>query len=340
MSIEEAWNLPISAEMSSRQQQQQQNTNQTNRSNSQSYQKNFQSGAPQGPPPPYPSPNGPNKRFKTESNEQKSTAAPTTPAFYLTSQQLQLMQYLQQNVSNLTPAQQVRQLSCVHTRVLLHIFLLQSTLQQLQHQYRLMQQHQQQLRAQRQTTPGNNSSPVITRPGQTNAFNGPAQSQFTNQTSQNNVTPSQTTQIKLHQPLLNAPVPICSKDLLPMGAANSSELDVSEEDLKDLFSQKDLATTLAENLLKHFGSDDTIEIKEEPGANTLSSGPFSPSNIESNKEIKQEVKERIKSPTAESVLTVKNEMPWDFDTLHPSDKRADNEYNINMDSRTILEICK
>lgn len=106
LSIEEAWNLPISAEMSSRQQQQQQTTNQQTRSNSQTYQKNFQSNTPQGPPPPYPSPNGPNKRFKTE-NDQKPAISTSTPAFYLTTQQLQLMQHLQQNVGNLLPAQQV-----------------------------------------------------------------------------------------------------------------------------------------------------------------------------------------------------------------------------------------
>lgn len=203
-----------------------------------------------------------------------------------------------------------------------------------------MQQHQQQLRAQRQTT--TNTSPVINRPGQTNTvFNGPAQTQYPNQTSQSNVTGStvsnQTQSIKLHQPLLNAPVPVCSKELMPLGSSNASDLDVSEEDLKDLFSQKDLATTLAENLLKHFGSDD-IEIKEEPDTNTLSSGPFSPSNIDTNKEVKEEVKEKIKSPATESVLTVKNELHWDLD--HPSDKRSDLEYNINMDSRTVLDLCK
>lgn len=95
--------------MSSRQQQQ--SANQQNRSSSQPYQKNFQSPAPQGPPPPYPSPNnGPNKRFKNESPEQKLTTTattPSTPAFYLTQQQLQLMHCFQQNGANLTPAQQV-----------------------------------------------------------------------------------------------------------------------------------------------------------------------------------------------------------------------------------------
>lgn len=203
-----------------------------------------------------------------------------------------------------------------------------------------MQQHQQQLRAQRQAT--TNSSSGINRLGQTNnAFNGPSQTPYTNQTNQNTASaiPNQTQQIKLHQPLLNAPVAVCSKELMPLSTTNSSDLDVSEEDLKDLFSQKDLATTLAEDLLKHFGSDD-IEIKEEPDTNTLSSGPFSPSNIDASKDVKEESKERLKSPTTESVLTVKNELHWDLDTLHPSDKKSDTEYNITMDARAILELCK
>lgn len=214
-------------------------------------------------------------------------------------------------------------------------------LQQFQHQYRLMQQHQQQLRNQRQTTA---TTSVTTRPGQTPpAYNSSSQ-QFSSQTTQNNGTPvtslTQTTsQIKLHQPLLNAPVPNCTKDLMP---TSSSELDVSEEDLQDLLSHKDLATTLAENLLKHFGSDD-IDIKEEQSNNTLSSGPFSPSNMESinKREIKKEdMKEKNKSPSRESILTVKNELPWDFDSLHPSDKRSESEFSITMDARTVLEICK
>lgn len=55
-SIEEAWNLPISAEMSSRQQQQQQQPG------GPSY--NKYGVTPTGPPPPYPQGQGQAKRFK------------------------------------------------------------------------------------------------------------------------------------------------------------------------------------------------------------------------------------------------------------------------------------
>lgn len=95
----------------------------------------------QGPPPPYPNAqannnNGAsNKRFKTGTEEiaqsQQQNARTAQPPFYLNTQQLQMLQYLQQNQNNLTTQQQ-------------------NVLQQLTQQYRLMQQHQQQVRLQQQ----------------------------------------------------------------------------------------------------------------------------------------------------------------------------------------------
>lgn len=168
-SIEEAWNLPISAEMSSRQQQQQQPPGGPG----------YKYGAaPSGPPPPYPQTQGQGlntKRFKVthsfnnnSNNKNKkskvlssgswswhcccerlisikilidqkqpgddSISPPSPqrpPPFYLSPQQLQMLQFLQQNQSSLTPQQQ-------------------GLLAQLQHQYRAMQQHQQQIRLQQQ----------------------------------------------------------------------------------------------------------------------------------------------------------------------------------------------
>lgn len=126
--------------------------------------------------------------------------------------------------------------------------MLQSVLQQLQHQYRLMQQHQQQLRNQRQTV----ASPVTSiSSSQVPAFNGTT-------ASQTNGTPTAMPTPKLVQPSLQPPVPTC----MSLPNASFNELDVSEEELQDLLSQKGLATTLAENLLKQFGSDE-IDIKEE-----------------------------------------------------------------------------
>ena len=101
-SVEEAWNLPISNEMTNRQNQ------------------------PRQQP-------GMRTTQTAVKKDEGTSAAPTTqqrPHFYLTQQQLQTLQYLQ-NQPALTPQQQ-------------------SVLQQLQHQFRLMQQHQQQVRLQAQ----------------------------------------------------------------------------------------------------------------------------------------------------------------------------------------------
>ena len=79
-------------------------------------------------------PDGPSqtKRFKVEGPAESGAGPrPTLPAFYLTQQQLQMLQHLQNNQNSLNPQQQ-------------HV------LQQLQHHYRLMQQHQQQIRLQQQ----------------------------------------------------------------------------------------------------------------------------------------------------------------------------------------------
>lgn len=73
------------------------------------------------------------KRFKVEGPVEGGVPGPRPPlpSFYLTSQQLQMLQYLQQNQNSLTPQQQ-------------------QLLLQLQNHYRMMQQHQQQLRLQQQ----------------------------------------------------------------------------------------------------------------------------------------------------------------------------------------------
>lgn len=64
-----------------------------------------------------------------------------------------------------------------------------------------------------------------------------------------------------------APASSCTN---PIPSGNTTDLDVSEEELQHLLSQRDLATTLAENLLKHFGSDEIDHVKEETETTGLS----------------------------------------------------------------------
>ncbi|XP_046672400.1 histone demethylase UTY isoform X2 [Homalodisca vitripennis] len=374
-SIEEAWNLPISAEMSSRQQQQQQqqnnnNTNQQRNGQQQGYhQKSLQHQvSPQGPPPPYPVQQqqvAPPKRFKTETPEVASRIAPhvqptaspappapsPTPNFYLNQQQLQMLQVLQQNAANLNPSQQ-------------------SVLQSLQHQYRLMQQHQLRLQQQRarQQQPGSYQPSVIksypqqgtvapqtlsadnnmvpgymaatpSSPGMPYKAATPYQYQYG--TSQ----PAGYTQLSSPSDAYRVPV---NKTPTP-----SSDL-VSDQELQALLSHKDIATSLAEDLLKHFGSpgpadEDSVQTPTEQ--QTLSSGPFSPSNlpqpVESPKprpppspatspvqptSVKQEPVERLKSPP----LCVKEEER--LSSLCGSQPEA--ECSIEMDAKSVLESCK
>ncbi|KAF5281219.1 hypothetical protein FQR65_LT14834 [Abscondita terminalis] len=324
LSIEEAWNLPISAEMSSRQQQQQQQTGtQQTRPTTQPYQKSaFNTNAPQGPPPPYPSPGTPNKRFKTDNGDQKTTST-QQPSFYLSPQQLQLLNFFQQNASTLTPTQQ-------------------TLMQQLQHQYRLMQQHQQQMLNQRQpVTSPRPTTNLSSYNGSSHQYSSPVMPP--NRTSPldaiKSFSPTPSSGFikveKLAQPVLLAPVPNCTKHL---GLPNThpGDLDVSEEELQHLLSEKDLTTTFAENLLKHFVSDDLNQMKEEnhTSGNNLPCGPFSPSNVDGDRN-----RLKIKSTMSDGILTIKSEPPWEMDSSD-YEKRADSEYSIEMNAKSILELCK
>ncbi|KAJ8684168.1 hypothetical protein QAD02_019960 [Eretmocerus hayati] len=452
-SIEEAWNMPISAELSSRQQQQQQ-------TGGAGYK---YIGGPAGPPPPYPqgqNPNMANKRFKPgeEGQSQQPGQQPQQPgqpqhhrppAFYLSPQQLQMLQFLQQNHGSLTAQQQ-------------------GLLAQLQHGYRAMQQHQQQLRiqqqqaAQRGLRPGQPGYPTGYGPAapaaavtaghaQPNAthqtgviktYGMPQQPQsgtvalqtgFTDssvgyntsaatgncqaagmpyksasdpnypqrgpqqlapnpqQQQQQSSSPGQFTSQQQQQyqntgQFSNANAQgytqiSSTTSCYPEGSsANSSSaankdpgLGVTDQELQALLSQKDIATSLAEDLLKHFGSDD-LDIKEEPQSQqqqpilnngTLSSGPFSPSNLEGNtdkiKEVKVEKMEdsscsaTIKTEPKPSVETIKCEATSSTSKSDPAsilraepvlrlerlcESQTEAEFSIEMSAKQVAELSK
>lgn len=292
LSIEEAWNLPISAEMSSRQQQQ-----------SQPQQNRLQQHCkPQGPPPPYP------KRFKNEQPPQQ------TPSYYLGPQQLHNLQFLQQNSATLTPQQT-------------------QYMQQLQHQYRLMQQHQQQLRLQQQTPLASPPTPT-TSPSRSGMVNLPKAS------------------TSLLQPQIKSASSLIAQQ--PFSSSQSgTELGVTDQELRDLLSQKDLATSLAEDLLKHFGSTtDPIEqikdeVKEEVATSSsppvLSSGPFSPSNIQPSTP-KDFQNQKIKEEIDESSVHLELEHIRDHHSSYQQQtvavkSNSNDPITIEMSSRKIIESC-
>ncbi|XP_020287358.1 histone demethylase UTY-like [Pseudomyrmex gracilis] len=355
-SIEEAWNLPISAEMSSRQQQQQQQPG------GQSYK---YGATPTGPPPPYPQNQAQTtKRFKND--DSIATAPQQRPPFYLTSQQLQLLQFFQHSNVTLTPQQQ-------------SMFL------QLQTQYRAMQQHQQQqIRLQQQQAtqrglrPGQPGYPTIfgghpqnigqpsniiknygipqqplqqggtvalqTGFSDTNVGYNTAATGNTTQTpgmpyksASDPTYPAQRQQIttgaQYGSQYQQQPNQYTTQGYTQVSSATSNfqensatvattkdNLGVTDQELQALLSQKDIATSLAEDLLKHFGSEDLdTVVKEEPSnsgvtndTGTLSSGPFSPSNPEEAaadkmKEVvkleKPEETSESTQPTTENVTT-------------------------------------
>ncbi|XP_011634228.1 histone demethylase UTY isoform X2 [Pogonomyrmex barbatus] len=332
-SIEEAWNLPISAEMSSRQQQQQQQPGGPS----------YKYGAtPTGPPPPYPQAQGqPAKRFKTD--EAISAASQQRPpSFYLSPQQMHMLQFLQ-NQANLTPQQQ-------------------AMLIQLQNQYRTMQHHMRLHAAQRSLTaarpagqPAYGHSQNLGQSSVVKNYGIPQQplqqggtvalqTGFSdNNVGYNTAATGNTTQTP-GMPYKSASDPTYPPQRQLTGGAqyggqyqqpnqyaaqgytqvtsaisgysessvaavaNKDNLGVTDQELQALLSQKDIATSLAEDLLKHFGSDDLdTVVKEEPSTGgvindngTLSSGPFSPSNLEESatdkvKEVKLEKSEEMAS---------------------------------------------
>nr|XP_029715194.1 histone demethylase UTY isoform X1 [Aedes albopictus] len=252
-SIEEAWNLPISNEMSSRQQQQA----------AQAQQRQFQKGYGQNNQAQFPGNNAAaNKRFKQEDGRPQAPL----PNYYLNQQQLQMLQYLQQNQTSLNAQQQ-------------------QLLQQYTHQYRLMQQHQQQLRLQQQQQ-AQQQQQQRNQPGApAPPFQGQGQQQQpTSQTAPGYGQPQAPQQQQQTQQQMlggNGNFAAISTQMFKttttsgtygggfqsqtnaaaftqITSTNQSDLD---QELQALLSSKDDTANFAETLLKQFGSDD-LDIKD------------------------------------------------------------------------------
>lgn len=110
-------------------------------------------------------------------------------------------------------------------------------LQQLQNNYRMMQQHQQQLRLKQQSSPSQQGQyqnpPTVIK-------------QFSDQSRGDTK----------------------SNDLID-GSSENQELD---RELQALLSHKELTTSLAEDLLKQFGSSEELSIKNETNTTTSPQG--------------------------------------------------------------------
>ena len=152
---------------------------------------------------------------------------------------------------------------------------------------------------------------------------------------------------------------------------------MSDQELQALLSQKDIATSLAEDLLKHFGSGgEELDVKEEDPApqnnnNTLSSGPFSPSNLETSPVSTTVTTTTSTTTTSSDTVTVKpsttptlvtnmtspkpnpvcdvdkvkqevtsSDLQMEVSVLEMCEPSPEMEYSIDMDSKAVLESCK
>ncbi|XP_058124387.1 histone demethylase UTY [Anopheles coustani] len=293
-SIEEAWNLPISNEMSSRQQQ-----------SAQAQQRQFQKGYGQGAQY-HPgqqqqvgSNNGlPNKRFKTEDGaavggRPGATGGQPVPQFYLNHHQLAQLQFLQAQ-SNLNPAQQ-------------------ALLQTLAHQYRMMQQHQQQLRLQQQRMQQQQQQPFQ---GQGQPTGGVGFVATGNKTPQTGVVPQTAGFVNdghfspatgQSQQAAGMPYKSAGGTYAPSGfpaagnqstgatasggftqISSTSSNPQADIELQALLSSKDDKATFAETLLKQLGSETMVDVKDGSLLESTPTDGSSSSNTTTSPPVKAE----------------------------------------------------
>ncbi|KAL9923748.1 lysine-specific demethylase 6A isoform X1 [Glossina fuscipes] len=276
-SIEEAWNLPISLEMSSRQQH----------LHSSNPHRQIGKTSAQGPPPPYPN-STPAKRSKEGNQTQFQTGnRPTQPPLFLTQQQMQMLQYLQQNQNNLNSQERI-------------------LLQDLSNQYQFMQQYQQNCfqASNQESITGKNREISEQFENEVRVMSPPAYplvAKSTNDISENKTEPS--------------------KESFP----EQSDLGVSDQELQDILCQKDLTSTLTDDILKTFDGD-SIDLKDADSRDSLSNklssvkGAF----LLDNDFIKEEI--------------LKNESLYEY----YSDEAAKEHsmFSIRMDSKEIMAAVK
>ena len=179
------------------------------------------------------------KRFKVEGEAPR----PQLPAFYLSAHQIQMMQYLQQNQNSLNPQQQ-------------HL------LQQLQNHYRMMQQHQQQLRLQQQQQQQQQpQQQQMVRP----AYSPRQAAPFPMPAGGAAVPPQNFPRAAAPQ---SSPAPMQppqqqqQQGYAPVQPSLASPSNVSDQELQALLSQKDIAASLAEDLLKQLAQDGELDLEQ------------------------------------------------------------------------------
>lgn len=118
--------------------------------------------------------------------------------------------------------------------------------------------------------------------------------------------------------------------------------DVSDQELQALLSQKDIATSFAENLLKQFGTDG-LDIKGEiPEVGEI--GSSSPTNVAADSTTNQNTASPSIKCEATSTMSiipkcdVKTEPVLKIEKLFGSNETA--KFSTTMDSKLIMETVK
>lgn len=223
VSIEEPWNLPISADIPTRQQQ---NLHSQRNGASAGFQKNFSNSTTSSPA--YHSTNGgTHKSFKRDHGKKSITS---TCSFNLP-QQHQVYNYFQHCTNEL------------------------GLMQHLQNQLRLQQNQQMSNTIQPPTA---SEAQSISNPSGNSSNNLNVQENSNSQNSAQNLSLIRNCD-KLLQP----------KQLDRTKILSLKDSDKSlEDDLKNIISQRNLATTITENFLRTFGSDD-IDVKDINSADSF-----------------------------------------------------------------------
>ncbi|XP_077515282.1 utx histone demethylase isoform X2 [Amblyomma americanum] len=279
--IEDAWNIPISQEMASRQNNQQnrspagsapqQRTGYPDQVDGNSAKKlKVASGSPRAMTP-----------GTSEVGTDHRPAVPTCPPppFYLSQQQLQVLGYLQANQETLNPQQRM-------------------LLQQLQQQHRAMQQHKQQLLLQRQQQAQQQVQQQAQQVQQVaGAFAAPPRPYGTpyampGSQRANGYAPPQVGQ---------GTTPANYRVMQPQGRNLAPVAPLSDQDLQLLLSQssKEGASSLAEDILAHLTGPDLLDTPRLGEAGVPSAAPEDGTAPKGGAE---ESKDALKSGLAERLL--------------------------------------
>lgn len=280
----------------------------------------------QGPPPPYPNQqavnNGaiPTKRFKVDEPVIGRGGVPhqQTPPFYLSSQQMQILQNLQKRRDSLSPQEQ-------------------NAYKHLLNQYNMMHQHQQQLRQQQ-------SQQIQPNVGQhQQSFQQVPQSGTVAQTgfAVDNSTNFPAATGQSHQ---NAGMPYNSANVC---RTNQHPLQSQPGVVANAPAYTQItSTSLAENMLKQFGgvANTNVNIKKEiddSGCGSTSPGNIVADSTTNVSTLQRPIKCEATSTSARPVLTttdIKNEPMLKIENIFEPTPKT--QFTIDMDSRQIADAVK